>query len=286
MRAENLWIGIAEVRPTDECDLQELEGAAGAFVTVLALAETREEFEAAVESELDLHGLEIVTFEDAELLYERLDSSAELLELAFEAASSRELRLQFNTFAEEGEDDDDIAVLRLAYGGDEPVEFGLVGSDSGVLGFVVGVADDWVLVHVIDPTLIVLDGYAAVRLDQAMDVRIATDEDFFARRALEMRGERPVEPDVPLEDARSILASVRESFPIVSVEERGRPERRAVGRIERLDDDAVVLRLITPAGRWAETHRHDYDAIVRVDFGRRYEQTLAWLTALEAPGKS
>jgi hypothetical protein len=58
------WIGLAHVRPLPGNDL--LEGAMGAFVTVVALAYSQDDFLSQARSKLQSYEFEIVEIEDIE----------------------------------------------------------------------------------------------------------------------------------------------------------------------------------------------------------------------------
>jgi peptidase E len=58
------WIGLAHVKPTRSNDL--LEGAIGAFVPVVALSVTQEDFVSQVTSALQSWGFTVVELEDIE----------------------------------------------------------------------------------------------------------------------------------------------------------------------------------------------------------------------------
>ena len=80
-----VWIGLVHVKPSLGCNL--LNGATGAFVSVVAIAEDGENFSRSVAAYLEEYLLDTVEFEDVELLQEREQSETvdeELVQLAQE----------------------------------------------------------------------------------------------------------------------------------------------------------------------------------------------------------
>lgn len=67
---DNIWIGMAEVRETEECDL--LNGALGGYAIALAVADSAREYAQRVTCRLNAYGLEVVAVEDVERLNDRL----------------------------------------------------------------------------------------------------------------------------------------------------------------------------------------------------------------------
>jgi len=71
--ARQCWIGLAHVRPRGEKNL--LEGASGAFVPILALADGIDNFIALATMRLEAYDFEVIEFDDIETLKERLSKS-------------------------------------------------------------------------------------------------------------------------------------------------------------------------------------------------------------------
>ena len=70
----HIWIGTAHVTPRPGNDL--LEGAAGAFVPIVALAEDMTEFVSMITTLLDSYEFEVVEVEDIQRFEERLSTSS------------------------------------------------------------------------------------------------------------------------------------------------------------------------------------------------------------------
>ena len=83
-------------------------------------------------------------------------------------------------------------------------------------------------------------------------------------------------PDVDLDDTRSLLQTAQRAFPLLTIQtEQHHPGACYIGRIASLDDDAVLLHLVSPAGEWDEEDEYPYESITRIGFGGRYEAALA-----------
>ena len=83
-------------------------------------------------------------------------------------------------------------------------------------------------------------------------------------------------PSVDLDDTRDLLQSAQRQFPLVNIEtELAPPGSCYIGRISALDEEGVVLELVSPAGEWDEEEHYLYESITRVGFGGRYEEALA-----------
>src|SRR4029079_6579355 len=84
-------------------------------------------------------------------------------------------------------------------------------------GFVVGVEEDLVLVHVIDPA-IVLDGFRVLRVADVTTVDSSFESAPFLERALRLRRQRPRKPDgIRLDSVRALIESAGQSFPLITL---------------------------------------------------------------------
>ncbi|TQV67011.1 hypothetical protein FKG94_26445 [Exilibacterium tricleocarpae] len=80
---KEIWLGLAEVTPKQGNDI--LKGAEGAYVNVIALAISEEEYTSIVKSELLKYGFNTLAIGNIELLSDRRKTSVvddELLDLA------------------------------------------------------------------------------------------------------------------------------------------------------------------------------------------------------------
>lgn len=142
-------------------------------------------------------------------------------------------------------------------------------------GYVVGLSERFVLIHRLDPNLF-LNGYTALRVGDVKKPRALSDADFFALRALTLRGEHAVpQPDILLLDLPGLLSSASTHFPLVSLHcDKILPNTCFIGRVKALTGKHVTLSEIDPSARWRYTRRFKLKNITRVDFGGGYEDAL------------
>jgi hypothetical protein len=270
-----IWMGRGEVRPLEGAH-PDFANATWASAAVFVWAATAEDFDRAFRTALAEEYLELVELEAFGPLNEMLEIS-DALAGAFETAESGEATV-ITTWTDEppDADDPDAITLRAAAESGEPAKYRLLGQDRYSGGFVVDASDTWALVHLIDRDVAGLDGYAAVRFDGLTDADVVDTDGDFIFRVLEHRGEGPIDPGVPLEDHRSILAAVAAHYPLVALgDSRRSPGEVAIGRITKVGEHAVTLRGVNTAGRWTMEHEHPYSTIERIEFGRRYYDALA-----------
>jgi hypothetical protein len=166
-----LWIGLADVAPTEANTDEEFDGYAGGYVHALALAEDEDDFVERVRTALDELDLELLDLEDAEPVSETLERSglaSELVALAIEAARGGEVTLgTFHLYPWEDDDGGAVAArksLAAALESESLVSVACSAKpDSMHDGFVVGLGAGWVLLHVLDRS-IRLDGYPLVTI--------------------------------------------------------------------------------------------------------------------------
>jgi hypothetical protein len=286
-----LWIGLADVAPGEANVDEAFEEAAGAYVHALALAADADDFAERVRAALAALELELLEVEGSELVAERLRRdglSDALVELAIEAARAGEV--EFGTFHLYPWEDDEQEgapprdTLEAAMAAQQLVRV-LTDADPDAShdGFVVGLGAEWVLLHWLDPS-IVLNGYTALPLEDVDLVEVRTAAETFAVPALRLQGVRPTRPEaIALDDLPSLLASIDRAFGLVVVHrEQREPAGPMIGRIAHLGDDSFILRHVSPLGSWDDSGGYRYDEVTRLDFGGGYEQALA-LVAGEPP---
>jgi hypothetical protein len=146
-------------------------------------------------------------------------------------------------------------------------------------GYAVGIGEEWLLLHVVDPDPMLLNGYSAVRL---RDVRhaalLAVEDNGFMDKALRARGERPrPQPRVSLRSARTVMETAARRFALVTIhEENKNSEVCWIGQPVGFQRASVELQEVTPAGRWStRTGRYQLRSITKIDFGGGYESALA-----------
>src|SRR5258708_6029087 len=143
-------------------------------------------------------------------------------------------------------------------------------------GFVVGVSERLLLLHLVDGNTLLLGGYAAVRLS---DIRSYRVDESFVTRALLLMDTKPAVPDsVDLTDWASLLASLKNRFPLLMIEmEQKEPGCGFVGQVARQTSRYVTLEEVDTQGMWAESERFAYKNITQVGVDNGYFNALARL---------
>jgi len=150
-----------------------------------------------------------------------------------------------------------------------------------VEGFVVGVEDDLVLMHVIDPA-IVLDGFRVLRVADITSVDSSFESGPFLERALRLRRQRPRRPEgLRLDSVRAVIETAALIFPLITLHrEREHKDSCWIGRLVEVDDLRVTIDYITPAAEWDGQERYALRVLTKIDFGGRYEEALASVAGL------
>lgn len=274
--AEELWIGRGEVRPLSADS--EIADATWAFATVTLRASSAEEFLSRFDEELAAAHLGLVKLETAVPAHEWFDVDEEFFAAFVEAAQSGEPVLYvINTDEPEDAEDADTVMLQAAARSGTAVQFRFIGADDWVHGFVVGADEDWALVHALDLTAIRLDGYAAVRLDEVIEVEELDTDRHFVFRALESQGVLPVDPEIPLVDHRSILTAVADRYTLVGLGETQLRDGVAVGKIVEVGEERVTLAGVNTVGVVTGDAAHAFEDIREIRFGTAYLDALASL---------
>jgi hypothetical protein len=145
-------------------------------------------------------------------------------------------------------------------------------------GFVVGLSDEWMLLHELDDDWMRLNRYSAVRVAEIEQVKI---DESFATRAMEIAGERAVpQPDILMIDLPGLLSSADAHFPLINIQlEKKWPGTCYIGRVSKITKQAVWLREIYTKADWqAKPYRYGLKDITMVQFGGGYEAAL-WQVA-------
>ncbi|HEY5450945.1 MAG TPA: hypothetical protein VIQ54_19460 [Polyangia bacterium] len=150
-----------------------------------------------------------------------------------------------------------------------------------VEGFVVGVEEDLVLMHVIDPA-IVLDGFRVLRIADITSVDSSFESGPFLERALRLRRQRPRRPEgLRLDSVRAVIETAALIFPLITLHrEREHKDSCWIGRLVEVDDLRVTIDYITPAAEWDGQERYALRVLTKIDFGGRYEEALASVAGL------
>jgi hypothetical protein len=150
-------------------------------------------------------------------------------------------------------------------------------------GYVVGVSDDFVLMHILDPNLY-LNGYSVLRVGDIADIHILNSAESFMDRALKLRGIEPVlQPGIDLTGLPALLESANQHYPLITLHCENLDENICyIGRIRKMAEKKLVLEEINPCAQWERVRCYKFKDITRVDFGGGYESALALVAEHEA----
>ena len=142
-------------------------------------------------------------------------------------------------------------------------------------GYIVGLSDEFVLLHRIDGSLLCFNGYSALPLREIAEVPTDEDNDF-NHRALQLKGLMPIrQPDILLLDFPGLLSSADAHFPLVTLETAHLyPHECHIGRVAKLTNKSIVLREIDSAAKWNYVEKYRFRDITRIDFGDGYADAL------------
>lgn len=150
-------------------------------------------------------------------------------------------------------------------------------------GYVVDMTDLFLMLHVIDPNYISLNGYIVLRSDDIRRYRVRDDKNFFLNRAFKLKNIHPIpKPEIDLSSFPSLLASANRAYPLINIQrETMDPDICFIGKIEKMSNKTVTLKEIDPAARWERIRRYRLEDITRIEFGGGYEESLALVAAHE-----
>ena len=284
MLERRIRFGLASVRPTEPGDDDAEAEVIGAFVHVFAPASDDAEFTELAAAALDESGYELVGLAEIVDLRDHVEGhylSEELLEAALESVLSGEVRFgPFYEYASEEDEPDPRELLRAALRSGDAVRVVRVPGWDVLSGFVAGIGEEWVLLHLLDDGPY-FDGHTAIRIADVRDVGPEPAYEEFIAPALELMGmtSHP-EPDVDLDDLPSLLASLdRRGSLIVLHLEGTNPDTCYVGKATRYDEGSVELRWLSTTAVWEETEEFEAAGVTRVGYGGRYEEALALVAA-------
>jgi hypothetical protein len=255
---------------------EELARATLIIGVVYLYASSSDEFELEMRRVLGDSNLELVELWEAGPLPEMLDLDEDKLNAALETAKFGDptLLVYSSDEPDDAVDPEWTAIREAAEAGDS-VQFQRVGTDSWELGFAVSVGETWALVNMVDENFVTFDGYMAVRFDCLLEVETASENDTFMLAALDLRGDRPHDPQLPLDDYRSLLAALAARYPLVSLSmATARSRGWAIGRIIEVGDEAVTIQGVNTLGEWTGQHIHPYKHIEAISFGNAYNESL------------
>ncbi|MEV6874665.1 hypothetical protein [Amycolatopsis sp. NPDC051128] len=154
----------------------------------------------------------------------------------------------------------------------------VLGDADPVEGYVVDVGERWVLVAVLDASVVV-DGFVAVPIADIARVKTRRGSREFVERALRLRDEWPPAPPaatISLGDLVPLVRSAARQYPTITIHIEGRdPDVCFIGIPVKFGRRSLRLLEVDPNAEWWDRSRKwAWSDITRVDFGGRYERTL------------
>jgi hypothetical protein len=166
--------------------------------------------------------------------------------------------------------------LQALVGQDTPINVQRKHIDEwGKDGFVVGLSDSLLLLHLIHGNSLDLDGYRAVRLKDITEWSVDVS---FIPRALRLLGRSPIVPnDVPLDNWPNLVAWASRNYDLITVErEKELPHSLYIGNLGAIKKQALMLREIDADAVWDEKlNKHRWRSITQIGFGNGYSEALA-----------
>lgn len=143
-------------------------------------------------------------------------------------------------------------------------------SDESFFGWVLAVGAQWFVVAAVDTTVITLNGFQCLRVD---DVAVDAPTFSFVERAMDHQGlTPPAAPDLHLDGTAKLLESAAARYPLVAVHTS---DEVLIGVPVPGGDDVLELVEVDADAEWMdELQVVPLEEIQRVDVGGRYEQLL------------
>lgn len=150
--------------------------------------------------------------------------------------------------------------------------------NSRLDGYVAALSDSWVLLHLVDGSVLTFNGYHAVRLKDISSFNI---DEGFVGEYLRLRGMYPKKlPQIDLQDLPVLLRSVADNFSLLMIErEKVEPGIGLIGVIKKLTKRNLCLEKFNSKAKWIGTERFKLKDITAVSFGDGYVEALAWMDA-------
>ncbi len=150
--------------------------------------------------------------------------------------------------------------------------------ENSLVGFLVERAKDLLLLNVVNPDVVCLNGYSVIRRRDVRRLRVQR-KDAFLIRALRLKNIGPSKPsEISISNWPQLLESVNRQFPLFTIhQERLDNEVCYVGRLAASSATSFGLKEIDPEARWNRSRSYNFDNLTKVDFGGGYEDALARL---------
>jgi len=152
------------------------------------------------------------------------------------------------------------------------------------VGYVVGISEKLILLHLLQDQVMRLNGYVAVRHSDVKGYQVYDKDKVFLSRVLPLLSEKPVlQPDLDITSIRSLLASARSRFSLIGIEcEKIWPDTLFIGTVEKISPKTVLMRNLNGAGGWDAPEEFMLTNITKVVLGDGYQESLAFLVQHEA----
>ena len=154
------------------------------------------------------------------------------------------------------------------------------GKEPPAWGFATSVGEDWLLLHLVDPDLWMLDGHIAVRVEdiKSIDPYLYAGNEY-PRLALRHFGEdqpQPI-PWIDLTSTKALIKTIADNAPLIGIAcEKTDPDCYWFGTPLEVKGGVLTLLDINTDGSWdEEPSKHRLSDITRIQFGSRYEEALA-----------
>ena len=154
----------------------------------------------------------------------------------------------------------------------------------GLTGYIVGLSEQLILLHVLLDQVMQLNGYVAIRKRNVKKYKVYNAADDFMSRVLPLLDITPIlQPALDINSIHSLLSSAQGHYSLIGLElEEAKPDALIIGTVENLSARTVALRTIDSAGRWDDTARLLVKEISRVTLGDGYQEALSLLERHEA----
>lgn len=142
-------------------------------------------------------------------------------------------------------------------------------------GFVIGMSERMLCLHVVDGKTLMLNGYAVVRISDIRSFRV--DETAFIDRALRLLGRTPMALNaIDLSSWGPLLTSMQSQYPFATIwTEKDAPRSAFIGKLVSQSARSVVIEAASVIGHWDGQQKFAFKDITMVDLGDGYVNALA-----------
>ena len=144
-------------------------------------------------------------------------------------------------------------------------------------GFVVDFTDSLILFHNLDMDTFCLNGYTVILTKDITRHRVFNKADYWRERAIRHFGVKPIKPaGISLASLPQMLKTVSEHFPLIAFHpEEKKPEVCYIGALTSTTERTLTIEDLNADCEWSGPRRMRFSEVSRIDFGGRYEESLA-----------